>query len=181
MLMTAPVRKYTCGNFTCTWIESDNHSTTYLGASCRIACYEPRPPSSASSDLPPSSGQTPTPQGKDKLLAAIEFRTVPHKPKVQIYVYARDLLRQMSRRDGLADLDHVVLGAVLLYGGPLVQRHNCAPSEGWNSEEALQDWLWSRHTRPAPGTLLPLYSVAAEAVDSDDLPPPYEARISLPD
>ncbi|KAG8733943.1 hypothetical protein FRC10_012059, partial [Ceratobasidium sp. 414] len=87
MSVNAPARKYTYGTFACTWVENNDHSTAYLGAS-RVACYKSRsPPSGPSRDSVRPPGQAPTPdEGQDTLFAAIEFCAVPRKPKVQITV-----------------------------------------------------------------------------------------------
>ncbi|KAG8725050.1 hypothetical protein FRC09_009324 [Ceratobasidium sp. 395] len=179
--MKTPARKYTYGDFACSWVEDENHSTAFLGAS-RIACYKSRYPSLSTSVPRLSTGQAHTPQGsEDKLLVAVEFYMIPHKPKIQIHVYARDLLGQTPGEDELTELDHVVLGALLLYGGPITQRKGRAPPEGWMDEEALQNLLWSSHAGPADGEIPPLYAVIAEAIGDNDLPPPYASRVSVVD
>lgn len=97
------------------------------------------------------------------------FSSVIHRPKVQIDIHARDLLEQKPGLDGLTELDHIILGALLVSTPPLDDKHKSAATN-WANEEELQVLLWSYLDGASRGETLPLYA-ANSRTGSVDLPP----------
>ncbi|QRV93847.1 hypothetical protein RhiJN_21865 [Ceratobasidium sp. AG-Ba] len=174
----APPRRYTCGAFTCTWVEEARHDYLY-SAGAYTTCY--KPPSSESGRQESSQWHDQRSRSRDAAtrLADLEWCEVPGKPRYYIHITDQHLLRQTLGADGLTELDHVVLSALLICAQLPTQRKTRGTPEGWMDEAALQNLLWSSRSPTVPGDVPPLYTTIAGAINQDGLPPAYASRISL--
>jgi hypothetical protein len=157
----------------CKWSE-EYRPWAAMGLS--LACYRGSPLLPADSFSSPVSLQASPSTPTKGLLATLMVCSFPGKPSIKIDVHAGHLLQQVLGEDGLTDLDHVVLGALLacVSGG----RKQGKEPKGWLNEAQLQEQLRSRcltQTCQSSETL-PLYQSDSS---TDGCPPLYASRISI--
>ncbi|KAF8608552.1 hypothetical protein BDV93DRAFT_518642 [Ceratobasidium sp. AG-I] len=160
---------YSYGHFAYQWAEQDDPWYSGQLNPPGTACYRRSP-------MNPSPGSSPTlctSAVGGIPVATLVLSNIRHRHKIQIDIHAQDVLEQTPGADGLTELDHIVLGALLVSTPPCDEKNNSARTD-WASEEELQALLWSCLEGPAQGEVLPLYAVNTRA-GSIDLPP-YTSR-----
>ncbi|KAJ1304697.1 hypothetical protein OPQ81_005836 [Rhizoctonia solani] len=95
---------------------------------------------------------------------------------IKIDLHTRDSLQRIAHEDGLTDMDHVVLGALLTctHGG----RKRGKEPDGWLNEAQLQEHLRAQRQlhRTRSSETLPVYQTRPSF---ETLPPAYTSRVSL--
>ncbi|CEL60788.1 hypothetical protein RSOLAG1IB_04027 [Rhizoctonia solani AG-1 IB] len=164
-------RNYLYGQFNSRWTAKSPESW-YDSQSGIHYCYRDKP-------VPNSSEPTETPSTSrgDGLFATVTFCSPTGKPGIKIDLYSRECLYRTVREDGLTDMDHVILGALLscTSGG----RKRGKVPEGWLNEAQLQEHLRAQRQiyRTRSNETLPLYR--ARSSTHMESPPPYASRVSL--
>lgn len=135
-------------------------------------CYRRAPSTSSSPSSSPSASPMLCTSAVGKIpVATIVGSNIRHRHKIQIDIHARDLLEQTPGPDGLTELDHVFLGALLVSTPPFDERSK-PMSADWSSESELQGLLWSNLERPTRHDELPIYAAHGfRRTGSLDLPP----------
>ncbi|CAE6366158.1 unnamed protein product [Rhizoctonia solani] len=169
---------YSYGQFAARWAQERRASEPwfYMGF-FDIVCHRKQTVTDSfqSPETSPSASSSP-PLVSEQPLATMTLQDMPGNPWIKISLHIRDSLQRIAHEDGLTDLDHVVLGALLTctHAG----RKRGREPDGWLNETQLREHLRAKRqlNRTQSIDTLPAYRASQSG---ETLPPAYGSRASL--
>ncbi|KDN49782.1 hypothetical protein RSAG8_01847, partial [Rhizoctonia solani AG-8 WAC10335] len=167
---------YSYGQFASRWTQK--REAWFNMGFLDIVCHRQQPP--ANSFQSPETSPPPL-TSSPPLLSERPFATMtlymPGSPWIKIDLHSRDSLQRIAHDDGFADLDHVVLGALLTctHAG----RKRGKEPDGWLNEAQLREHLRAKHqlvNRTRSIETLPVYRARQSG---ESLAPSYASRTSV--